>query len=624
MKKLSTLLLSMALLPALLIGCGKTDTSSDAAGVVVPDAAASDSAAAIMAEADESTTVENSVPIPDSVFGSHLLLQDDVAFYVANDIIISLNKTTGDSSVLWKSGDYSMDSQSLVGGEGILLGNYIYFFRRVPNSENEMDYSVSNYLCRIGIDGSDYTEITQFSADNYYTGDMYFKNDILFVDADGKNDCFRIDINGDITETLNRKSIDSYKNIPDGYTPVCFTNNGTRTFFPEVTLSDYNKLILTNPNYEYVIYDVSTGRESALGGFVCAANNSKLLVQEYADQGGLYGTIDIQTGEYTYLANPDESLVIFAMDDKYVYSERTDIDKATVIYSRMDLASGKIEDFYTDKASDSSLDVTPYYCFDSIYDGTCIYTVGSKDYSMYLKVINVSDKKEVLSKEPYYTTRISKIGTLSKHGDKLEADDGTLLISASVTVPHIDTKFAGAEKINAEMDAYASNTMEQISFNANEVTEWYELSLENDEYFAPYDFSTSISDLKYFDGNIVSFILDYYFFTGGAHGVPVKTGFVYDLNTGDRLTLDKLVSVTEDELKQIVTKHFVDMMAKNGTEYYWDNAAETVAEYTSFLSDNFYLTDDGVVFFMAPYDIASYAAGFQEVTISFDELGIEL
>ena len=54
---------------------------------------------------------------------------------------------------------------------------------------------------------------------------------------------------------------------------------------------------------------------------------------------------------------------------------------------------------------------------------------------------------------------------------------------------------------------------------------------------------------------------------------------------------------------------------------FFGDAADTLNAKTDFAQFS-YLTEDGVVFYTTPYEIAPYAAGYTEVTIPYEELGM--
>ncbi len=70
------------------------------------------------------------------------------------------------------------------------------------------------------------------------------------------------------------------------------------------------------------------------------------------------------------------------------------------------------------------------------------------------------------------------------------------------------------------------------------------------------------------------------------------------------------------------TKHFTNYINEEPAGF-WDEAIDTVRESAGFDSD-FYLTEGGLVFYYSPYDLACYAAGFQQVTIPYSEFDIKI
>ena len=70
----------------------------------------------------------------------------------------------------------------------------------------------------------------------------------------------------------------------------------------------------------------------------------------------------------------------------------------------------------------------------------------------------------------------------------------------------------------------------------------------------------------------------------------------------------------EKELKKEVDAAFAKKFAQDPRGY-WENAKDIV-EKTKLADIGYYLTEDGVVFYLDPYIVAPYAAGFVEVIIS--------
>lgn len=222
--------------------------------------------------------------------------------------------------------------------------------------------------------------------------------------------------------------------------------------------------------------------------------------------------------------------------------------------------------------------------------------------------------------EPGYSTDIKEVGTLAQeHHDIYKEDDPDVLLgTADFSWIVVDDSFAGAETINTYL------------YECEVASEWamFEDNVRTDEetiveYEMSYDYNSNVSGIRYFDGTYVSFIQERYEYYGGAHGMPIWTGYVFNLETGERLLLMDILSNTEDELKDIVTKYFGEKIDES-PEDFWADAKETVHDTVSLETTDFALTEDGICFYMHPYIISAYAAGFREVTIPYSEFEMKI
>ncbi len=128
--------------------------------------------------------------------------------------------------------------------------------------------------------------------------------------------------------------------------------------------------------------------------------------------------------------------------------------------------------------------------------------------------------------------------------------------------------------------------------------------------------------------HLLSLVLLNYVYSGGAHGTYGYEAFNLHIPSGEALTLSNLVK--PEHLKEFTKLASRKLLAQN-EEYLFP---ESVDDLKAFLKDtarlsasqqgeqygrqgNWYLTDGGITFFYNPYEIASYAAGIQEVGLSF-------
>lgn len=110
----------------------------------------------------------------------------------------------------------------------------------------------------------------------------------------------------------------------------------------------------------------------------------------------------------------------------------------------------------------------------------------------------------------------------------------------------------------------------------------------------------------------VSYILETYEFTGGAHGGTTINTFTYDLSTGKLVTIENVftpsyLSVVAPMAKTYFTSSLGDNSQPSMIE---DGTSATTTNYSSW-----YLTDKTVVFIFGQYQVGPYVIGIQEFPI---------
>jgi hypothetical protein len=117
---------------------------------------------------------------------------------------------------------------------------------------------------------------------------------------------------------------------------------------------------------------------------------------------------------------------------------------------------------------------------------------------------------------------------------------------------------------------------------------------------------------------ILSFYVEQYAFTGGAHGLQARRYTVVNQHTG------KVISLHEIFLGNYESK-LTELLTNKTREKYKVPENQTLVEAGFFVTEirpteNFYVTAEGVGFFYNQYDIAPYANGSTDLFIPFKEL----
>ncbi|SDG15950.1 Copper amine oxidase N-terminal domain-containing protein [Fontibacillus panacisegetis] len=126
----------------------------------------------------------------------------------------------------------------------------------------------------------------------------------------------------------------------------------------------------------------------------------------------------------------------------------------------------------------------------------------------------------------------------------------------------------------------------------------------------PYEFMSAYI-VTYNQNNVLSLITENYEYTGGAHGMTYRKGYTFSLKDGKLLGLGDLFGKNANYEKQLNDK----IKAKlNATPGYF-GGFEKLGEHP-----DFYLQQGTLKMFFQLYEYTPYAAGFPELSFSFDSL----
>lgn len=208
--------------------------------------------------------------------------------------------------------------------------------------------------------------------------------------------------------------------------------------------------------------------------------------------------------------------------------------------------------------------------------------------------------------------------------ERKTADDGTVYLIKTYTYPTvtIEGNDAAAGKINADIrsriDPFLSNTEAE-----GWAKEDYEYRLEEspDEPFIAYSEDLSFKTERA-DSNVISFTLNNYAYTGGAHGNSDIRGINYNPRTGELIAFSDLsedpAAFHEDTLayNQALAKTEAYQQRMFSSESITDGSLES----TLYADGAWYLSTSGLVFLSPPYALGPYAAGTIEFIIPYTDL----
>lgn len=187
----------------------------------------------------------------------------------------------------------------------------------------------------------------------------------------------------------------------------------------------------------------------------------------------------------------------------------------------------------------------------------------------------------------------------------------------------LDSKYSPyAEQINAALKEKLDSAMAYTPEVNSDECEYHQ-----DESYCETD-DESVSDVRIINDQYLIIDMDSYWYGGGAHGMPGMWEYIFDLTTGEELTFADFYSGTEEEFKNLVAtkvkEDYERQSAGGNSPYYFAESAEeiydTAYEYTHLDSPNIIFLEDKVICYFYPYDLASYADGFQYFEFTYEEI----
>jgi len=155
---------------------------------------------------------------------------------------------------------------------------------------------------------------------------------------------------------------------------------------------------------------------------------------------------------------------------------------------------------------------------------------------------------------------------------------------------------------------YRSDMPQEVQiFITNAVVEFKSYNRGDMVMPAPFIFDLSVD--TYQSGDYTSYAVTYYSYTGGANGNGFVKTFVY--YQGNLVTREQVV--TDKEVRQKVQ---AELQQKFGESLFQDALASPQ------VLDNFYLTDDTVVFLFSEYDVVPGVFGDVSVVINRDTIDV--
>lgn len=580
----------------------------------------------------DTATQQKNMQMEETEIQSSLIQEDEQFIYVCGTYkILKIAKESKVSETLWEGeGKFWEDEAYLFSeGSGILIKDTIYFLEEWEKEEE----GTGKALSMIHTNGTGYERLQDCGEITNST--LFIMDGILYFDTDDETDAllgYPVDESGTIYTSEEKYESISYQEIPEECNNLSYSYNGYRSLTALESEEKLGYFLLRDENYDLIRIIPETGERETLPGEIGnyrfeAMNGKKLLFSCNQEDGVEYYLVDGETFESRLLIKCDGYVNLITMENDYVYLMRSSIENGKYekySYEKVHLETGEKSVIFEQAGFIGVNVMTPENIMDITFQNGYLYYIGVQDYKLYLMRQNVEKPIEEILGEAIYDSRISEVGSVETYYKGFYSETLPDIQLAEVNLERliVDDRFPGAEEINRQlMEAHESGIAYEEGMAEENETSLKEYG-ESEYVFPKYSFTSSVKEISYIDENYLSFCQSEYDYMGGAHGMPYWVGYTFDLQTGKRLTLNDVIGNSEEELKEIVTVYFAEMMNQN-PENFWGDAVASVREWTDFES-SFYLTEEGIKFYFEPYALASFADGFQEVVIPYSEFEMKI
>lgn len=203
---------------------------------------------------------------------------------------------------------------------------------------------------------------------------------------------------------------------------------------------------------------------------------------------------------------------------------------------------------------------------------------------------------------------------------------GTFILTYTVNYPVFssDKYKAAIQRMNTH---YCSKTQKYVQYIRtvllNAAIKEYHYSINNNIPIRPFEIQQNF-DVTYNRNCTISLYIDRYEYTGGAHGITIRTSDTWSVKKGCRLPLYCLFPNQLDiqgKLQKIILRQIREHINQGIADYFEDY--ENLVKNT-FQPKNYFLTPNALAIYFQQYDIAPYVTGIPTFYIPYDEINIQL
>lgn len=636
----------MLVLLAAVTGCGMQKAEPSAVGSIEPETGQTGYEAPETAEteeaekiAEEENAAENVMPVEQPVLllsdaQGRYAVSDSAIYFVSGENVYRLDREKDELEVLtgFAEKEENLLTENFHMEDPVYLsGNYLYYYRSVYQEDTKQtDTAVWKMDIRSGekerlalpVDAVTITDIYAVNGQLYL---WYTKNEgDIYEDT---YEAYRLDAAGKVQDTITGEAEDVYYAMPDGYEDALWK-------YP-YQMTHYDKLLLRSEEdwNAYVLYDESAGEiEQVLRAYDVPYYDGQHMIYrpetDWDTQDRTYIYLDTESrverelpyrlkdilggdaeGIY-YTDYQDEDRFVSSVEEKLYYATYAELEEGGQGTLLAEISKSGYVKNNLDLLTTCLLALQPgeYYTVEAHEGDTVLVHVQTEGAEQTRTTCGILAKSKTAETGEYHYIS----------GYQRCPECGEMVWNAYGESFKIEEKQAGDAIINEKLREIATQDIQ----GSTEAFEGEACDEHQDEFLRALcnSYSCLIECVCYGERYIGFISNEYIYYRGAAHGMPYTGFHLFDRNTGQELYIDDILATSGEELNALLVQKFADY------EYAEDLDMDYIRENAGFYTDhvlqagNYYLTEEGMVYFFGSYEVACYAAGMPEVEIPYEEL----
>ena len=575
----------------------------------------------------------------DAGFPYHLngryAVRGETIYFASNEAVYSYNQVTGEFEAFPLTGENYEVPKTYSGiaddGKLYLDGEYLYYFNDFYHEREDRSESL---LYQVDLSTGEAYQV-EFSFDEYVT-DLYILDHQMYLRTYDENyntgyHTIALEENGEIGEEITDTREDGRASIPAGYEEIQILDIEGWLYYAYQNRY-FSQILLQDENQNYVLYDPDTEEVTELLSSDYSVNyydgwHLLYYLGEYMSEDGAAHQYyrNLNTGEEHELSAEKRNVIGADVEGIYYMKHNSETDlhqtEDQMWYQTYDSLDQGWEGQYLYQITWSpyiknNLDLVENSLL-TLSHGALYVIEDSGDqtvFASYNWLRGESENAVVLADR-----EINQIGQFYYEADEELCEDcGKPVYAYYIEGFTLNGSMPGDEAIIAQVQEITDSMIKNAAGVGMDEEEYHE-----EAYYMEGSVTCEV-DLSYYNDRYIGLLWSGYdYYSGAAHGMPYTDFRLYDRETGEELYLDDILASSEEELNAIVTRMFEE---RHDGDEIWEWGLEYISENVGFLEDHhlkagdYYLTDEGLVYYFGAYEVASYAEGMPEVLIPYNEL----